>query len=149
MPQSPFIRGLKRHLADALLWLLAATLILWVADWAIWRIRVRHGGGYDTVRVDQVLLTPLKNHRLKADAESTQDLTCTHSLFPHAGDDPCWWLRRHSTQWQRVSAPASGGTPFFSDAAGMSSAAGTPRHPRYCSSLTGSSQSTALPSSLS
>lgn len=102
----------KKRVADVLLWLLAAILVLWVADWAVWRLRVRHGGGYDTVHVDQVLLTPLKNHRLQADAESSQDQVCTRSLFPHAGDDPCWWLRRHATQWQRVSAPASTGTPL-------------------------------------
>jgi hypothetical protein len=61
----------KRQLQDALLWLLAAILLLWLGDWAVWRIRVWHGGGYDTVQVSQFLLTPLKNHRMKADEQST------------------------------------------------------------------------------
>jgi hypothetical protein len=31
------LRNLKQHLADALLWLLAAILLLWFGDWAVWR----------------------------------------------------------------------------------------------------------------
>jgi hypothetical protein len=100
-------RNLKKQIAkaigDALLWLLAATLVLWLGDWAVWRVRVLHGGGYDSVQVTQILLTPLKNHRIKADEQSTADQPCARSLFPHAGDDPCWWLRRHATQTQSAS----------------------------------------------
>ena len=25
---------------------------------------------------------------------------CTRSIFPHNGDDPCWWLRRHADEFQ-------------------------------------------------
>jgi hypothetical protein len=97
------IRVSKRRVGDALLWLLAAALLLWLGDWAVWRVRVWHGGGYDTVEVNQILLTPLKNHRMKADEQSTADQPCARALFPHGGDDPCWWLRRHSTVWQSAS----------------------------------------------
>ena len=97
------IRNLKKRAGDALLWLLAAALVVWFADWAAWRVRVHYGGGYDTIQVDQILLTPLKNHRMKADEQSTTDQRCTRSLFPHAGDDPCWWLRRHATDFQSAS----------------------------------------------
>ena len=95
-------RNWKKLLADALLILLAATVLLWAGDWAVWRIRVSRGGGYDSVQVTQVMLTPLKNHRLEADAQSTASQPCTRSIFPHAGDDPCWWLRRHATDFQRI-----------------------------------------------
>ena len=94
------LRTLKRKLADALLWVLAAVLLVWGGDWAVWRIRVRQGTGYSSVQVTQLLLTPLKNYRMKADAESTIDQPCARALFPHGGDDPCWWLRRHAAQWQ-------------------------------------------------
>lgn len=95
---------LKRQIADALLWLFAAILLFWIGDWAVWRIRVHLGGGYDTVQVSQILLTPLKNHRMNADPQSTTDQPCTRSIFPHAGADPCWWLRRHATDWQSASS---------------------------------------------
>jgi hypothetical protein len=95
-------RAWKKPLADTLLTLLAAALILWAADWLIWRIRVSHGGGYDSVQVTHLMLTPLKNHRLEADAQTTVTEPCTRSIFPHAGDDPCWWLRRHATDYQPI-----------------------------------------------
>ena len=94
------LRILKKRIADALLCLFAAALLLWLGDWAVWRVRVWHGGGYDTVQVSQFLLTPLKNHRVKADEQSTINQPCARSIFPHGGDDPCWWLRRHATEFQ-------------------------------------------------
>lgn len=97
------IRNLKRHITDALLWLLAVALLLWCGDWAVWHLRVRHGVGYSSVQVTQLLLTPLKNHRMKAEEQSTTDQPCVRSLFPHNGEDPCWWLRRHATQSQSAS----------------------------------------------
>ena len=86
-----------------MLWLLAAVLLLWCGDWAVWHLRVRHGMGYSSVQVTQLLLTPLKNHRMKAEEQSTADQPCVRSLFPHNGEDPCWWLRRHASQSQSAS----------------------------------------------
>jgi hypothetical protein len=96
------IRISKKRIADALTWLLAVTLLLWLGDWTVWRIRVSRGGGYDTVQVNQILLIPLKNHKMEADAQSSADPPCARSIFPHGGDDPCWWLRRHATVWQQA-----------------------------------------------
>lgn len=100
---SILLRKLKRRLADAMLWLFAAALLLWCGDWAVWHLRVRHGMGYSSVQVTQLLLTPLKNHRMKAEEQSTTDQPCVRSLFPRNGEDPCWWLRRHATQSQSAS----------------------------------------------
>jgi hypothetical protein len=97
------IRKFKKWTADGLLCLLAIALLLWCGDWAIWHIRVHHGTGYSSVQVTQLLLTPLKNHRVKADAEGTIAQPCARAIFPHGGQDPCWWLRRHATQWQSAS----------------------------------------------
>jgi hypothetical protein len=97
------IRIPKKRIVDGLIWLLAVTLLLWLGDWTVWRIRVWRGGGYDSVQVNQILLIPLKNHKMEADAQSTADQPCARSIFPHGGDDPCWWLRRHATVWQQAS----------------------------------------------
>jgi hypothetical protein len=107
------IRAFKRRVGDALLWLLAATLLLWLGDWAVWRIRVWRGGGYDVVQVTNILLTPLKNHRMKADEQSITGQTCARALFPHGGNDPCWWLRRHATVWQEASLTRSTGRSAY------------------------------------
>ena len=103
LDRAGMIRIPKRRIADALIWLLAAALLLWLGDWTVWRIRVWRGGGYDTVQVNQILLIPLKNHKMEADSQSTADQPCARSIFPHGGDDPCWWLRRHATVWQQAS----------------------------------------------
>jgi hypothetical protein len=109
------LRNFRQHLADALLWLMAATLLLWFGDWAVWRVRVWQGGGYDTVEVNHILLTPLKNHRMKADEQSTAAQPCARSLFPHGGNDPCWWLRRHATEWQSASLTKPGASAWMAN----------------------------------
>jgi hypothetical protein len=109
------IRIPKRRIADALIWLLAVALLLWLGDWTVWRIRVWRGGGYDTVQVNQILLIPLKNHKMEADAQSTADQPCARSIFPHGGDDPCWWLRRHATVWQQASLHTQGAPHLASE----------------------------------
>lgn len=99
-PAQILFRRWKRRAVDAILGLLVVALLLWCGDWAVWRIRVHRGNGYSSVQVTQFLLTPLKNHRVKADEQSVTDQPCARALFPHGGQDPCWWLRRHATQWQ-------------------------------------------------
>ncbi len=97
------LRKFRKWTADATLWLLAAALLLWCGDWAVWHLRVRRGTAYSSVQVTQLLLTPLKNHRIKAEEQGTLNQSCVRALFPHDGEDPCWWLRRHATQSQSAS----------------------------------------------
>ena len=49
------IRIPKKRIADTLIWLLAVTLLLWLGDWAVWRIRVWRGGGYDSMALANLL----------------------------------------------------------------------------------------------
>jgi hypothetical protein len=39
-----------------------------------------------------------KNNKTEFDFESPITVTCVHSLFPHMGYQPCWYLSRHSKQ---------------------------------------------------
>jgi hypothetical protein len=39
-----------------------------------------------------------KNNKTEFDFESPITVTCVHSLFPHMGYQPCWYLSRHSEQ---------------------------------------------------
>jgi hypothetical protein len=38
--------------------------------------------------------TPLKNGRMEVFYDQPQKQTCVHALFPHAGYNPCWYLRK-------------------------------------------------------
>ena len=90
---------MKRILWLSLRLLLAAIVVLYIADWAMLRVRMAHGTGYGTVQVDEYLSTPLKGNKDEYDFIGTQSQPCSHSIFPH-GAAPCWWLVRHTDHWE-------------------------------------------------
>ncbi len=88
------------NLKYAALVLLAAFLTLYLGDAVVLRIRVQRGSGLGSVQVNQFLATPLKGQKVEYDAVGTVPMTCTHSIFPQMGNPACWWLERHTAQWQ-------------------------------------------------
>jgi hypothetical protein len=82
--------------------IVAAILIelFYLGDWALLRIRIAHGTAYGTVDVDQFLATSLKGSKTEYDMTGTVQERCSHSIFPHGSDSPCWRLERHKSQWQ-------------------------------------------------
>ena len=58
---SAMLHNWKKLAADTLLALLAATLLLWAGDWAVWRIRISHGGGYDSVHEVKLVVANVTN----------------------------------------------------------------------------------------
>ncbi len=80
--------------------LLVTAVVVWVADWAVFRVRAARGTGFDTVQVQEYLATALKGNKQEYDYMGTADVTCARALFPHAAAPACWWLRRHTTQWE-------------------------------------------------
>lgn len=80
--------------------LLLAAVLLWAGDWAVFHLRAARGNGYDTVTVKEFLSTALKGNKTEYDYMGTADVTCARALFPHGGAPACWWVRRHSTQWE-------------------------------------------------
>ena len=74
--------------------------VLYLADWAVFRVRVAHGSGYGSVEVHQFLATSLKGSKTEYDMTGSFQQTCGRSIFPHDGNPACWWLQRHSSQWQ-------------------------------------------------
>ena len=91
---------MKRRLSQGLLFLLASTVILYAGDWAVLRVRMARQTAFSTVQVARFLATPLKNHADEYDYMGTVAQPCVRSIFPHASDPPCWWLKRHATQWE-------------------------------------------------
>jgi len=74
--------------------------MLYVADWIVLRIRVAHGTGYGTVEIHHFLATSLKGSKTEYDLTGTSQQTCSHSIFPHDGNLPCWWLEYHTARWE-------------------------------------------------
>lgn len=79
---------------------LAALLVLWAADWAVFAWRAAHGEAYAPVQVQEYLSTALKGNKNEYDYLGTTQVNCSRSLFPHGGANPCWWQRRHTQEWE-------------------------------------------------
>jgi hypothetical protein len=89
-----------RRLATVAIVLAVALALLYAGDWAVLRIRLSHGTAYRTITVNQFLATPLKGNKVEYDWTGTAQQTCSRSIFPQAGNTACWWLERHTSQWQ-------------------------------------------------
>ena len=83
-----------------LLGLLAATLTLYLGDLAAFAVKKHRGTAYSSITVNQFLTTPLKGQKQEFDLIGPADVTCSRTIFPQPGMAACWWLARHTNQWQ-------------------------------------------------
>jgi hypothetical protein len=89
------MRWLMRWLRRAILALAAAFVVAYGGDWAIYKLR---GSPTSKVTVNRFLTIPLKGNKQEFDYLGSSDVPCSVSLFPQAGQAPCWQLRRHPNQ---------------------------------------------------
>jgi hypothetical protein len=90
---------MKRALSLAVGGLIVITACLYVGDYAWLRLRIsRNQNAYDTMQVEIVEQIPQKGNKAEYVPEEPQTQICVRSLFPHLGDQPCWYLRRHTQQ---------------------------------------------------
>jgi hypothetical protein len=80
--------------------LIGAIALLYIGDWVVLEVRATHGNAYSTVQVNQFLATALKGEKTEYDLMGTTEETCTRSIFPQKWHPPCWWLKRHTAQWE-------------------------------------------------
>jgi hypothetical protein len=86
---------MKRWLLRGLVVLAAAFVAVYGGDWVIFKLR---GSPHSTVTVNRYLTIPLKGNKQEFDYLGSVDVPCSVSLFPQAGQNPCWQLRRHPNQ---------------------------------------------------
>jgi hypothetical protein len=91
---------LQRFIKVGSLILLVAVLALYLGDAAVFAVRKSHGTAYRVIRVNQFLTTPLKGQKEEYDVAGSADVTCSRTIFPQPGMPACWWLERHTAQWQ-------------------------------------------------
>ena len=88
-----------RHLTLMLLGLL---LFLYLADLVWYKLRVvspKLGVANGSVHRTRVLAIAEKNNKVEYEIDSNrpeEDVACARSLFPHAGNRPCWYVVRHA-----------------------------------------------------
>jgi hypothetical protein len=84
-----------RMLAKGLAGLLVLAAVAYPVDWAIWRARVAGGGGMGSFSVNLTTVAELKGNKEDYYASGTATVSCSRSLYPQGGYDPCWWVQRH------------------------------------------------------
>jgi hypothetical protein len=84
-----------RWLLRVVLVLVAAFVATYATDWAIFKLR---GSPQGKVTINQYLTIPLKGNKQEFDYLGSIDVPCSVSLFPQAGQAPCWQLRRNPNQ---------------------------------------------------
>ena len=85
----------QRWLLRGILVLPASFVVTWLGDSAIFLLR---GSPLSKVTVNQFQSVPLKGTKIEYDYLGTSDVPCVQALFPHAGQNPCWYLRRNPNQ---------------------------------------------------
>jgi hypothetical protein len=70
--------------------------LLYVGDYASVRYRIpRSRDPFGTVEVQPYYVVPLKDGKTEFMFLKPESQVCVHSLFPHLGHDPCWYVSRH------------------------------------------------------
>ena len=84
-----------RWILRALMGLLVFAALLYMGDWAVWKVRVVRGGGMGSVQVTRMVVASLKGNKEEYYSQGTETVTCSESLFPWVGGGACWWTKGH------------------------------------------------------
>jgi hypothetical protein len=90
----------KRILIGAL----AALALAYCGDYLFLRLRMFHpkpSDPFESIKSLRILAIPEKNGKTEYEVDAQnpeQTVTCVHSLFPHSGFSPCWYLKPRISQ---------------------------------------------------
>jgi hypothetical protein len=82
----------------------AAFVLVYGADYLWFRVRMIHPKPSDpleTLTAARVLAIPEKGNKTSYEIDQqnpVQTVTCVHSLFPHSGYSPCWYIKPRINQ---------------------------------------------------
>ena len=91
---------LKRILIAAI----AALALVLCGDYLSLRVRMLHpkpADPFESLKTLRVLAIPEKNGKTEYEVDARnpeQTVTCVHSLFPHSGYSPCWYVKPRINQ---------------------------------------------------
>jgi hypothetical protein len=78
--------------------------IIYGGDYLYVRVRMLHATPtvpFESLKTLRVLAIPEKNGKTEYEVDAQnpeQTVTCVHSLFPHSGFSPCWYVRPRINQ---------------------------------------------------
>jgi hypothetical protein len=77
----------------------AALALVFCGDYLSLRVRMLHpraADPFESLETLRVLAIPEKNGKTEYEVDARnpeQTVTCVHSLFPHSGYSPCWYVK--------------------------------------------------------
>jgi hypothetical protein len=78
---------------------LLSLLIVYVGDYASLRYRIpKTRNPFETVKIRRYYAVGLKSGKTEFMFLEPQNQVCVHSLFPHLGYSPCWYLSRRNVK---------------------------------------------------
>jgi len=89
---------LLRHASLAAVAIIA---IAYMLDFSWYHLRLSFpslGSAASSMHRTRIIAIAGKNNKVEYEIDSVQpeeDVPCTHTLFPHSGHAPCWYLARH------------------------------------------------------
>jgi hypothetical protein len=87
---------MKRGIVWALSLCLAALVVVYIGDYLSLRFQIPGGRPqFGQVTVNPLYAIQVKNGKIQYEPGQQETDTCVHSLFPHFGNSPCWYLMRH------------------------------------------------------
>ena len=76
-----------------------ALAVLYAGDYLSLRYQIPKGRTqFGVVKIQSYYAVGLKSGKTDFMFLGPKDQTCVHSLFPHFGDSPCWYLNRKKVQ---------------------------------------------------
>ena len=89
---------MKRVLA-----IVVVTLVLaYAGDYLALQYRNRAHNAFGQVTIQNYYAVPRKDGRTEYMLEDPVTKTCVHSLFPHLGYSPCWYLSRRTEKRENI-----------------------------------------------
>lgn len=86
---------IKRLLLRSIAIVVLSAGAIYLCDYMMLRIRIAtNRAPYGTVTITPYYAVPQKDGKTQFLFDDPEDETCVHSLFPHAGNEPCWYLSR-------------------------------------------------------
>lgn len=78
--------------------LMLATVLAYIADYLVLRYRIAtNHHPFSTITVQPYYAVSRKDHKTEFMMADPADQQCSNSLFPQMGDQPCWYLRKHTS----------------------------------------------------
>lgn len=90
------VRIISIGVKTALMVVLFFCALLYAGDYAVVHYRIpRSRDPLGTVEVQPYYAVPLKDGKTEFMFLKPENQVCVHSLFPHLGHIPCWYLLKH------------------------------------------------------